>query len=486
MAAPEELGGLLEAWLPGQRWFAGKGRPSRVVALIAAGILTERPWRSDLWLVRVRHADDGATETYQVPLVRRPQPADQVAHVLVGETPDPDYGGRSWWYDALHDKEVTGAWLSRHRRRPHRRRAVLPPRPGRRRAAAGGDQPADRRRAEQHLGGLRRRRDPQGVPPGLAGPQPGHRGARGAVPGGRRRPARRPAARATCRAHWTGRRRGTTTTGRPGHAAGVLPHRHRRLGAGHDQRPRPLRRGRPARRRGRRRLRRRGAPARRGHRGGARRPGPGAAAPPSWARTSWPRWPDEMRRRLDAAVAAVPELEPYADGLRAAFDALADARPCRCRCSGCTATSTSARCCAPRTGGWCSTSRASRPSRWPSGPGSTRRCGTSPGCCARSTTRPGTCCRPPGRAAAGLPRGGVGGAQPRGVLRRLRRGGRAGPAHRPGAAAGVRDGQGGLRGGLRGPQPAVLAADPARLAGPADRRSASVTSDRAWPPTRPD
>jgi maltokinase len=112
MAAPPELGSLLEAWLPGQRWFAGKGRPFAVVAVFAAGILTERPWRSDIWLVRVRYADDGSTDTYQVPLVRRPHPADQVAHVLVGETPDPDYGGQSWWYDALHDKEVTGAWLA--------------------------------------------------------------------------------------------------------------------------------------------------------------------------------------------------------------------------------------------------------------------------------------------------------------------------------------------------------------------------------------
>ena len=112
MAAPEQLPGLLEAWLPGQRWFAGKGRAFSVMAVFAAGILTERPWRSDVWLVRVRYADDGSTDTYQVPLVRRPQPADQVAHVLVGETPDPDYGGLSWWYDALHDKEVTGAWLA--------------------------------------------------------------------------------------------------------------------------------------------------------------------------------------------------------------------------------------------------------------------------------------------------------------------------------------------------------------------------------------
>ncbi|CAA9229186.1 MAG: Maltokinase [uncultured Corynebacteriales bacterium] len=111
-AAPPELARLLAAWLPGQRWFAGKGRPFTVEEATALGMLTERPWRSDVWLVRVRHDDDGSTDTYQVPLVRRPQPADQIGHVLVGETADPDYGGRSWWYDALHDKEVTGAWLT--------------------------------------------------------------------------------------------------------------------------------------------------------------------------------------------------------------------------------------------------------------------------------------------------------------------------------------------------------------------------------------
>ena len=105
----------------------------------------------------------------------------------------------------------------------------------------------------------------------------------------------------------------------------------------------------------------------------------------------WPRRPAQMQRRLDAALAAVPELADYAAGLR---DGVPGARPRTspaCRCSGCTATTTSARCCAPRTAGWCSTSRASRPSRCPSGPGSTRRCATWPACCARSTTRPGTC-----------------------------------------------------------------------------------------------
>ena len=111
--APEALAGLLAHWLPNQRWFAGKGRPFTVEAVTALGVLTEHPWRSDVWLVRVGYSDGtGGSETYQVPLVRRPEPADQVSHVLVGETDDPDYDGRSWWYDALHDKEVTGAWLA--------------------------------------------------------------------------------------------------------------------------------------------------------------------------------------------------------------------------------------------------------------------------------------------------------------------------------------------------------------------------------------
>jgi maltokinase len=108
---PEGLAGLLEAWLPNQRWFAGKGRDFRVSAVRHLGVLTEQPHRSDDWLVEVGYAE-GDRETYQVPLVRWPFPPDQLAHVMLGETEDPDYGGRSWWADALHDKEVTGAWLA--------------------------------------------------------------------------------------------------------------------------------------------------------------------------------------------------------------------------------------------------------------------------------------------------------------------------------------------------------------------------------------
>ena len=57
--------------------------------------------------------------------------------------------------------------------------------------------------------------------------------------------------------------------------------------------------------------------------------------------------------------------------------------------SGCTATCTSARSCAPTRAGSSSTSRASRGSPSPSGAARRRRCATSPACCARSTTPPG-------------------------------------------------------------------------------------------------
>jgi len=106
-----DLGDLLQAWLPSQRWFAGKGRAFKVEDVRELGRLTERPHRSSVWQVWLRY-DDGTPEAYQVPLVRRPTPGpDTLTHVLVGGTPGPTRGSLVWWYDALHDKEVTDAWL---------------------------------------------------------------------------------------------------------------------------------------------------------------------------------------------------------------------------------------------------------------------------------------------------------------------------------------------------------------------------------------
>ena len=66
-------------------------------------------------------------------------------------------------------------------------------------------------------------------------------------------------------------------------------------------------------------------------------------------------------------LAVVPELAPFADALRDAYELVLAGAPSRCRCSGCTATTTSGRSCARRRAGCCSTSRASRPGRCRSG-----------------------------------------------------------------------------------------------------------------------
>ncbi len=173
-------------------------------------------------------------------------------------------------------------------------------------------------------------------------------------------------------------------------AAAVPAHRERRLGARARQRPRPVRRGRPARRRGGRRLRRRGRAARPGDRRGARRarrgvphravragaavrpcPRPcraGSMPPRSWCPSS----PSTPTRCAHLPRGRGP----------GRLGETADAR------SGCTATSTSARRCAPSGAGRSSTSRASRPSRSPSGCCPTWCGATSRACCAPSTTPP--------------------------------------------------------------------------------------------------
>ena len=229
-----------------------------------------------------------------------------------------------------------------------------------------------KRRAEQLLGRVRRRQPDEGVPQGDARAQPRHRDPPGADRG--RQPPRGPPLRLD---------RGAG--GRPGDAPAVPPHRQRRLGPRAGQRAQPVRRGRPARRRGGRRLRRRGTPARRrgerGPRGPARalrRPSRSTAPPPP-------------RRCAAAWSPPPPPCRPWPttrEALEQVFARIGDATARRAWPSGCTATCTSARPCAPpRAGSW-STSRASRPSRWPSAGSPTPPGATSPACCAPSTTPP--------------------------------------------------------------------------------------------------
>src|SRR5919206_2156037 len=107
---------LLRSWLPNQRWFAGKGRDFDVVAVTSSGWLrTDPPVRVEF--VTVRYSD-GMHEVYQLPVEYRWTPVGHLGHACLGEI-DVDLHGegeqRMWLYDALHDKEVTGSWLSKIR-----------------------------------------------------------------------------------------------------------------------------------------------------------------------------------------------------------------------------------------------------------------------------------------------------------------------------------------------------------------------------------
>jgi maltokinase len=103
---PEDLTPLLSAWAPKQRWFGGKGRE----ASMSVDQLAQLPEGSPvtIWTLTA-HYEDGTTETYQVPLVAHDEPVNTLEHVLVGTVDTED--GTRWVYDALHDKDVTPAWL---------------------------------------------------------------------------------------------------------------------------------------------------------------------------------------------------------------------------------------------------------------------------------------------------------------------------------------------------------------------------------------
>jgi maltokinase len=99
------LTALVEAWLPQQRWFGGKGRDIEHVTVRSLGTVGV----AQLLLADVRYAD-GGIEHYQVPIVLHDHPSETLDHVLLGTVGEGD--GVRWVFDALHDKEITGAWLT--------------------------------------------------------------------------------------------------------------------------------------------------------------------------------------------------------------------------------------------------------------------------------------------------------------------------------------------------------------------------------------
>jgi maltokinase len=109
MTAPADLTDLVQQWIGLQRWFGGKGRAAEIT-LSELAILPGTDPEVTIWLVRADYGA-GGVETYQLPLVVYPAPMAALDHVQLGTLTTPD-GRTGWVYDALHDKAVTGAWLT--------------------------------------------------------------------------------------------------------------------------------------------------------------------------------------------------------------------------------------------------------------------------------------------------------------------------------------------------------------------------------------
>jgi maltokinase len=106
----EQIAALLSQWMPTQRWYAGKGRAASFAARqLSYGV--EGGHDVQVWLADVSYADGGA-ETYQVPIVLLDEPSEALAHVYIGGIGPNERDSRyRFLYDALHDKSVTHGWI---------------------------------------------------------------------------------------------------------------------------------------------------------------------------------------------------------------------------------------------------------------------------------------------------------------------------------------------------------------------------------------
>lgn len=105
MTLEDELPQLLHDWLPGQRWFAAKGRPVRSVAVAASTpLMTEGEPLLDHVLLAVEFDDDSPLQHYQLLVGRCETPRGELEHVTFGLVEG------MITYDGLWDQRATH-WL---------------------------------------------------------------------------------------------------------------------------------------------------------------------------------------------------------------------------------------------------------------------------------------------------------------------------------------------------------------------------------------
>src|SRR5215831_12075469 len=95
----------LAGWLPGQRWFAGKGAPIDRLAIVADTVLVEGDPGLRNLIVAVSQAD--GTDRYQLLAGLRTAIPDRLEHAVIGPAGDAQPGQAWVAYDALHDPPLT-------------------------------------------------------------------------------------------------------------------------------------------------------------------------------------------------------------------------------------------------------------------------------------------------------------------------------------------------------------------------------------------
>jgi maltokinase len=104
-ADPLTLPDLLTRWLPAQRWFSGKGAPVSSLTITTDVTLTAGDPELRHVIISVRQG--GETARYQLLLGLRRDLPEWLRHAVIGRLPD----GTSA-YDALHDPELSSCLLS--------------------------------------------------------------------------------------------------------------------------------------------------------------------------------------------------------------------------------------------------------------------------------------------------------------------------------------------------------------------------------------
>ena len=101
----------LTGWLPGQRWFAGKGAPIDRLAIVADTVLVEGDPGLRHLIVAVSQAS--GTDRYQLLAGLRTAIPDRLEHAVIGPAGDDAQPGQGWVaYDALHDPPLTRRLLA--------------------------------------------------------------------------------------------------------------------------------------------------------------------------------------------------------------------------------------------------------------------------------------------------------------------------------------------------------------------------------------